>query len=123
MKQPKEILFAREIKDGRLWHVQYTMDDDDGNEIVHSHVFPKETMDWRAAEYGFDPTDTHTILYCILMEPWEEQEQNPQDANGNHYVHTMPKDKAKAEKLKRNGFDKVKLKAGSSKGKNLTEDP
>jgi hypothetical protein len=123
MKQPKEILFARELKDGRLWHVQYTMDDDDGNEIVHSHVFPKETMDWRAAEYGFDPADTHTILYCILMEPWEEQAQSPQDSGGNHYCHTMTKDKAKAEKLKRNGYNKVKLQAGASTGKNLTDDP
>jgi hypothetical protein len=123
MKQPKEILFVRELNNGTLWHVQYTMDNDDGDEIVHSHVFPKDTLDWRAAEYGFDPADTRTILYCILMEPWEEQDQKPENDHGEHYVHTLPQAAARAEKLRRNGFNKVKLTKGKNKGMSLADDP
>ncbi|TXJ75414.1 hypothetical protein E2C11_23160 [Streptomyces lavendulae] len=46
-----------------LWYVQY--EDADGN--AHTHIFPKATMEWRAAEYGL--TDPAEILDVILHEP------------------------------------------------------
>lgn len=36
----------------------------------HIHVFPQETLTWRAAEYGIDPADTDTLLDIILHEPF-----------------------------------------------------
>lgn len=35
----------------------------------HAHVFPPETLAWRAIEYGIDPADTDTLLELILHEP------------------------------------------------------
>ncbi|MGW3821793.1 hypothetical protein ACWEAF_05660 [Streptomyces sp. NPDC005071] len=40
----------------------------DGTE--HRHVFPQDTLAWRAAEYGIDPADTDQLLDIVLHEPW-----------------------------------------------------
>jgi len=32
------------------------------------HVFPPETLHWRAAEYGYDPTDAASLLDVVLHE-------------------------------------------------------
>lgn len=48
------------------WQVRMT--DAEGKE--HVHVFPQETLAWRAAEYGIDPADTDTLLDIILHEPF-----------------------------------------------------
>lgn len=42
--------------------------DADGNEM-YVHVFPKDTLEWRAAEYGIDPDDFDTLLSIVLYEP------------------------------------------------------
>lgn len=36
---------------------------------THLHVFPADTLTWRAAEYGIDPADTTTLLDIVLHEP------------------------------------------------------
>lgn len=42
-------------------------------------VFPEDTLEWRAAEYGIDPNDTATLLDIVLTEPF----LTPEDwANG-----------------------------------------
>lgn len=33
-----------------------------------THVFPKATLEWRAAEYGIDPDDVDTLLDVVLHE-------------------------------------------------------
>lgn len=33
------------------------------------HVFPADTLEWRAAEYGIDPSDTDMLLRVVLYEP------------------------------------------------------
>lgn len=35
----------------------------------HLHVFPTDTLAWRAAEYGIDLADTDTLLDIVLHEP------------------------------------------------------
>lgn len=40
-----------------------------GDGSNHVHVFPPETLAWRAIEYGIDPADTDTLLELILHEP------------------------------------------------------
>ena len=34
-----------------------------------THIFPTATLDWRAAEYGIDPSDVDTLLEVVLHEP------------------------------------------------------
>jgi hypothetical protein len=46
-----------------LWAVIY----EDADKNRHTHIFPKETLEWRAAEYGL--TDPAEILDVILHEP------------------------------------------------------
>ncbi|MCQ8831751.1 hypothetical protein [Streptomyces malaysiensis] len=48
-----------------LWSITYQ----DVAGTVRHHVFPKNTLEWRAAEYGIDPTDTDTLLDIVLHEP------------------------------------------------------
>lgn len=43
----------------------------------HRHVFPKDTLAWRAAEYGIDPADTEQLMDIVLHEPWAP---HPDDA-------------------------------------------
>lgn len=49
-----------------LWRVTSMRPDN----ILHCHVFPKTTMQSRAAEYGIDPNDTDTLLDIVLHEPY-----------------------------------------------------
>ena len=46
-----------------LWYVAY----EDSAGERHTHIFPKSTLEWRAAEYGL--TDPAEILDMILHEP------------------------------------------------------
>lgn len=52
---------------------------DDGAKGIH--MMPKSTLDFRAAEYGIDPTDVDTLMSIILHEPYmpveEPTAQNP----------------------------------------------
>jgi hypothetical protein len=43
--------------------------DAEGHEIF-PHVFPKDALEWRAAEYEIDPGDVDTLLGIILYEPF-----------------------------------------------------
>lgn len=36
----------------------------------HRQTFPVDTLEWRAAEYGIDPTDLDTLLDMVLSEPF-----------------------------------------------------
>lgn len=45
---------------------------DDGRVEDASHVFPYDTLEWRAAEYGI--TDTSTLLDIVLAEPHLSEE-------------------------------------------------
>lgn len=47
------------------WSVTYTRGD--GSKL--NHVFPVDTLAWRAAEYDIDLADTATLLDVILHEP------------------------------------------------------
>jgi len=37
---------------------------------IHCHVFPKDTLQNRAAEYGIDPADRETLMDIVLHEPY-----------------------------------------------------
>lgn len=44
------------------------------------HVFPKTTMEWRAAEYGFGVSDVDELLDIVLHEPHIPDIADPDDA-------------------------------------------
>lgn len=48
-----------------LYWVTYQLDD--GSQTCH--VFPWDTLHWRSAEYGIDPTDSNLLLHIVLHEP------------------------------------------------------
>ncbi|QQM45207.1 hypothetical protein [Streptomyces liliifuscus] len=56
-----------------LWHVLYKAPSGD----VRAHVFPKNTLAWRAAEYGIDPADIDTLLDVVLHEPFTPHPDDP----------------------------------------------
>lgn len=45
-------------EDGEIWAEQ------------SGHCFPKDIFEWRAAEYGIDPTDMDTLIDIVLAEPF-----------------------------------------------------
>ena len=44
----------------------------EGVEGLHVHVFPDDTLDWRCAEFDYDPSDVETLIETILAERWEQ---------------------------------------------------
>lgn len=52
------------------WRVTYLREDGTN----HMHVFPKDTLEWRAAEYEIDPTDVDTLIDVVLHEPFLDPE-------------------------------------------------
>lgn len=58
------------------WFIEGLEFNDDGTPLVNEqgeqykrhHVFPVDTLEWRAAEYGIDPSDTSTLLDMVLAE-------------------------------------------------------
>lgn len=63
---------VKEVQDhGHYWQVLYDLTRDDGTVTGHGHSIPKDTLEWRAAEYGLDPeTEFETILDVVLAEPY-----------------------------------------------------
>jgi hypothetical protein len=57
--------------DTDCWHVVTRAADGHGL----THVFPKATLEWRAAEYGIDLADTDTLLDVILHEQLLDEEE------------------------------------------------
>lgn len=69
---------VREVQDrGHYWQVVYDVTHDNGFTTEHGHSIPKETLEWRAAEYDLNPeTQFDTILDIVLAEPYiDEQER------------------------------------------------
>jgi hypothetical protein len=68
------------------WRVAKTLTADDGSSERQLHVFPTDTMEWRAAEYGIDPSDTASLLDVVLTEP----HLTPEDWANGSALHTAP---------------------------------
>jgi hypothetical protein len=70
----KDYLMKIEItgceENGTDYHVHLLFTHDDGSQSKSIHIFPQDTLEWRAAEYGIDPTDTNTLLDIVLAEPY-----------------------------------------------------
>lgn len=45
------------------------IDDDGTSKMVAQHI-PADTFEWRAVEYGIDPTDMDTLIEIVIHEPY-----------------------------------------------------
>lgn len=73
---------ARQVSGTPCWQVSLVRPD--GNTVVY--LMPTNALDWRAAEYGIDPTDVDTLLEVVLHEPHmpmtDDDEKGPQPRDG-----------------------------------------
>jgi hypothetical protein len=77
---------AFQISGQPAWRVTGTRTEDGGTVVPYHHVLPVDTMEWRAAEYGIDPTDTATLLDMVLAEP----HLTPEDMARGYRLHDAP---------------------------------
>lgn len=70
----KEIRLNAVEREGDWIHADLTRPDG----LRHRLSFPADTLEWRAAEYGIDPTDLDTLLDMVLSEPFLDPD--PEDA-------------------------------------------
>jgi len=81
--------------------------DDEGKTVRTAYIFPKDTMEWRVAEYGIDPADTQTLLDIILFEPhvqidpdWHLYSAPTVDDARDHLLDRVQERKAESDRLK-----------------------
>lgn len=88
-----------------MWVADGVQTLDDGSEVRYQHLFPLETLEWRAAEYGIDPADTATLLDIVLTEPHLTEE----DWAAGHRLHDAPDiDTARVDHLARCARSKLR---------------
>lgn len=82
---------VREVQDrGHYWQVVYDVTYDNGFVTEHGHSIPKETLEWRAAEYDLDPVqDFESILDVVLAEPYIASEEQVGTVAGSE-LHDAP---------------------------------
>lgn len=85
MNRRKVTNVDRYYEGGQLWwKVKYEiLDVAPGETAVHYHLFPHESLEWRAAEYDLDPSDAEVLLDIVLAEPFI-----PVDQGGLSILHT-----------------------------------
>lgn len=64
------ITHTRVDSDGEKWTALREFTYDSGLIEQGGHVFPFDTLEWRAAEYDIDPADIETLLDIVLAEPY-----------------------------------------------------
>jgi hypothetical protein len=66
-----KVEFSSTVDDGEgHFVVQRRVTGDDGIVREGVHAFPYDTLEWRAAEYGIDPSDVDTLMDIVLAEPY-----------------------------------------------------
>lgn len=78
----------REVQDrGRYWQVVYDVAHDNGTTTEHGHSIPKETLEWRAAEYDLNPADQmETLLDIVLAEPYIDESEQVGTVTGEELI-------------------------------------
>jgi hypothetical protein len=121
---------VREVQDrGHYWQVVYDVTHDNGFATEHGHSIPKETLEWRAAEYRLDPVaDFETILDLVLAEPFVSEEEQVGSVLGKELVDAPDIETARSHHISRCARAKLKHRIGTRKGvgsktENLVEIP
>lgn len=118
MYQKRTVL---EVQDwGDRWQVLYIVEDvpETPEETVWAtqagHCFPKDTLEWRAAEYGIDPADTDALLDIVLAEPF----LMPGDFTPGESLHDAPDiEAARRAHLRRCAQGKLRARLSTRAGK------
>jgi hypothetical protein len=124
---------AMEVQDwGDRWQVVYAVEhvpepgDPDQTAWAEQsgHCFPKDVFEWRAAEYGIDPTDMDTLLDVVLAEPF----LSPADYARRESLHDAPDiETARAAHLRRCAQGKLRSRVSTrslrARGKETAPDP
>lgn len=63
-----EILAARFNEESGRYEVAKRVTNDEGVQRMELQIFAPETLEWRAGEYGIDPTDIDTLIDIVLYE-------------------------------------------------------
>jgi hypothetical protein len=100
----------REVQDrGRYWQVIYDVTSENGSTTEHGHSIPKDTLEWRAAEYDLDPADQlETLLDIVLAEPYIDETEQVGTVPGEELIDAPDIATARARHLSR--CAKAKLK-------------
>lgn len=70
MPQSVRVLSATLI--GDKIHVIKEITEDDGTVGLNLHIVPDGALEWRAAEYGIEPSETATLIDFLMYEPFVE---------------------------------------------------
>jgi hypothetical protein len=101
------IVFDDVERAGDIWHVAVSIEDGTATSRM-LHVFPVDTMEWRAAEYGID--DLATLLDIVLIEPHLSEEER----GAGHQLHDAPDiPTARADHIARCARAKLRLRAST----------
>lgn len=91
----------------QVWLAAITVTDDAGTTTRFGHAFPADAMEWRAAEYGIDPSDTATLLDIVLAEP----HLTPEEWSIGHQLHAAPDiDTARRDHIARCAAAKLRVR-------------
>lgn len=110
---------VREVQDrGHYWQVVYDVRYEGGAVAEHGHSIPKETLEWRAAEYDLDPdVDFEQILDIVLAEPYIDQTESPGTVAGEE-LHDAPDiETAKSRHVSRCARAKLKYRISTRANK------
>lgn len=77
-------IVSRTIEATECWEARIVRPDG----TVGVHIMPVAALEWRAAEYGIDPTDVDALLDIILHEPHMQTIDDPQ--HGPRYADGTP---------------------------------
>jgi len=113
MKNSKIISSTRFEYDNKPhWRIQMQAEIN-GKLTSFSHCFPEEIFMFRAAEYGFDPTDIDTMMDVILAEPHTKIDP------GTHLYELKDRDEAKRHHVTRCARKKLDMRLSTRSNKSV----
>lgn len=113
MKNVKVISSTKFDHDGQPhWRIQMEAEIN-GKLTRFSHCFPENIFVFRAAEYGFDPSDIDTMLDVVLAEP------HTVVAPGTHLYELQDRDEAKKVHMTRCAQKKFSMRLSTRSNKSV----
>lgn len=109
------VVFHQVEDRGEYWMVHNTTTFSDGAVEPGVNILKKDTLEWRAVEYGIDPTDLDTLLDIAMVEPYLTPEEQ---AEGVFLLDAATTQQAREAHIARCAKAKLRLKLATR-----TKDP
>lgn len=106
-RQLTQVTFTQVEDRGEYWMVHTALAYDDGTATTGGFAFPKDALEWRAAEYGIDPAAIDTLLDVVLVECYMTDEEC---ATGTTLVTAATVAEARRDHLARVAAAKLRLR-------------